>query len=277
MSSADADAGDAYAHIAEWYDVEHDPLTEDVEAYASLIAERDGAGEAPSRVIEIGAGTGRIAAALAVAGHGVVAIEPSAPMRARLARRLAQLPERAARRITVVAGDAETPGVDAEARFDVALLGQNVLAHLPAPAQRLAALRTIRGYLRPGGHLICDVDVLGPRRLLDTAHQLWWQGAWPLASTGRPDDGAQIEHFVSGAPGPAPGTVELIHFYDVHTPGGPVARTTARMTLALLSKSEVETALLAAGFTIAEVYGGYDLAPYEEGAARAIFDALAEG
>lgn len=257
---------DAYAGIAEWYDVEHDPITEDVEAYASLIAERAGD---TARVIEIGAGTGRVAAALAVAGHSVTAVEPSAPMRARLTRRLAQLPERAARRITVVAGDAETPGVATSARFDAALLGQNVLAHLPTPEQRLAALRVIRGHLRPSGHAICDVDLLGPRRLLETAHQLWWQGAWPL------DSGAQLEHFVSGVPGPAPGTVELVHLYDVHTPGGSVARTTARMTLALLSRGEVETALLAAGFTLAEVYGGYDLAPYEEGAPRAILDAVA--
>ncbi|HKS70338.1 MAG TPA: methyltransferase [Ktedonobacterales bacterium] len=261
-------ANDAYAGIAAWYDVEHDPITEDVEAYASLIA--DHAADA-AQVIEIGAGSGRVAAALAVAGHSVTAVEPSAPMRERFARRLAQLPERAARRITVVGGSAEAPGVAASAHFDVALLGQNMLAHLPAPSQRLGALRTARAILRPGGHLICDVDLLGPRRLLETAHQLWWQGAWQVG------DSTQVEHFVSGAAGVAPGTVELVHFYDVHPPGGPVARTTARMTLALLSKGEVETALLAAGFEVAEVYGGYDLAPYEEGAARAIFDALVGG
>ncbi len=262
MSSAD----DAYASIAEWYDVEHDPITEDVEAYASLIAA--GAGDS-ARVIEIGAGTGRVAAALAVAGHSITAVEPSAPMRARLTRRLAQLPERAMRRITVVAGDADTPGVADSARFDAALLGQNVLGHLTAPRQRLGALRTVRAHLRSGGYLIADVDLLGPRRLLEAAHQLWWQGAWPL------DSGAQLEHFVSGMPGAAPGTVELVHLYDVHAPGGSVARTTARMTLALLSHGEVETALLAAGFAVAAVYGGYDLALYEEGAPRAIFEAVA--
>ena len=265
---------DGYAGIAEWYDVEHDPITEDVEAYASLIVEH--AGDA-ARVIEIGAGTGRAAAALAVAGHSITAVEPSAPMRERFARRLAQLPERAARRITLNAGNAEVPRVASSARFDVALLGQNVLAHLLAPSRRLAALRAARALLRPGGHLICDVDLLGPRRLLETARQLWWQGTWPLGPTGRPQDSTQVEHFVSGAPGVAPGTVELIHFYDVHAPGGPIARATARMTLALLSKGEVETALLAAGLAVVEVYGGYDLAPYEEGAGRAIFDAVAGG
>jgi SAM-dependent methyltransferase len=263
-------AEDPYASIAEWYDVEHDPLTEDIEAYASLIAERI-AGAA--RVIEIGAGTGRVAAALAVAGHVVTAVEPSSPMRERLTRRVAQLPERAARRIRVIAGSAETPGIATGERFDVALLGQNLLAHLLEPRQRLAALRTIHGLLRDGGHLIADVDLLGPQRLLETAHQLWWQGMWSLATTERAG-GAQVEHFVSGAPGATPGTVELVHFYDLHIPGGPVTRTTARMTLALLTKGEVETALLASDFTIAEVYGGYDLAPFEEGAPRMIVAAV---
>lgn len=265
-------ANDDYASIAAWYDVEHDPITEDIEAFASLIADHTGD---DAQVIEIGAGTGRIAAALAVAGQRVTAVEPSAAMRERFTRRLAQLPERAARRVTVVVGSAEAPGVESAARFDVALLGQNLLAHLPAPRERLDALRSARAVLRPGGRLICDVDLLGPRRLLEAAHQLWWQGAWPLVSTGGPGDGARVEHFVTGVPGMLPGTVELAHFYDVHTPGGPIARTTTHMTLALLSYGEVETALLASGFMVAAVYGGYDLSPYEEGAPRAIFDAVA--
>ena len=41
---------------------------------------------APSRVLDIGAGTGRDAAALAEMGHEVVAAEPTAEMRAHAAR-----------------------------------------------------------------------------------------------------------------------------------------------------------------------------------------------
>jgi 2-polyprenyl-3-methyl-5-hydroxy-6-metoxy-1,4-benzoquinol methylase len=41
---------------------------------------------APCRVLDIGSGTGRNAAALAAMGHGVVAIEPTAELRLRAAR-----------------------------------------------------------------------------------------------------------------------------------------------------------------------------------------------
>ncbi|MFI5274841.1 MAG: class I SAM-dependent methyltransferase, partial [Ktedonobacterales bacterium] len=257
-------SADAYAEIAAWYDVEHDPVTADVEAYASLIAEQAGD---RARVIEIGAGSGRVAAALAVAGHDVTAVEPSAAMRARLALRLAQLPERAARRIHAIEGTAQAPGTDARQRFDVALLGQNLLAHLTTVRERHEALLAMRARLAPGGHLLADIDLLGPRRLLETARQLWWQGMWALPSS------TQVEHTVTGLPGPAPGTLEIIHRYDVSAPGAPLSRTISRMTLALLSRGEVEVALLRAGFEVAAVYGDYDLTPYEEGSPRAIFDA----
>lgn len=255
---------DPYAAIAAWYDIEHDALTEDAECFASLLVSESG--PHPS-VLEIGAGTGRIAAALAVAGHSVTAVEPSAAMRERFSRRLVQLPERAARRVTLLRGTAESPGLTDGLRFDAVLLSQNLLAHLLTSDARHAALIAAFAALRPGGRLIADVDLLGPRRLLESAHQLWLQGVWDLPT------GERLEHLVAGAPGPQPGTVELTHLYDLHLPGGPLRRTTARMALATLSKGEIEVALLRAGFAIEAIHGGYDLAPYDDASPRAIFDA----
>ncbi|HEU5438113.1 MAG TPA: class I SAM-dependent methyltransferase [Ktedonobacterales bacterium] len=255
---------DPYAAIAAWYDVEHDALTEDIECFASLLAPAPGG---HAFVLEIGAGTGRIAAALAVAGHSITAIEPSAAMRERFSRRLTQIPERAARRVTLLPGTAEAPGLAADQRFGTVLLSQNLLAHLLTPDERHAALTAAFAALRPGGRLLADVDLLGPRRLLESAHQLWLQGVWNLPS------GEQLEHLVAGAPGTQPSTVELTHLYDVHAPGGPLRRTTTRMMLAVLSKGEVEVALLRAGFGVEAIHGNYDLAPYDDTSPRAIFDA----
>ena len=72
---------DPYTALADWYDVEHDAITEDIEFFAQQIADLD---VARPRVLEVGSGTGRIAAGLALAGYEVVGIEPSAAMRARL-------------------------------------------------------------------------------------------------------------------------------------------------------------------------------------------------
>ncbi|HST89295.1 MAG TPA: class I SAM-dependent methyltransferase [Ktedonobacterales bacterium] len=263
---------DAYARIAEWYDVEHDGLGEDVECLASLLVAPPSGRAA---VLEIGAGTGRIAAALATAGHEVTGVEPSARMRERGGPRLARLPERVRRRIRIVPGTATEPGLPAGTLFDAVIFGLNALAHLTSADERGRALRVARDHLRPEGQLLIDLDISGPRWLLETAHQLWWQGSWPLGdgdARGDQDQREQVTHFVTGAQG-QPGLLTVTHIYDVHTQGGVVRRTQTRMTLALLARGEVELALLHAGFAVAAVYGGYDLAVYDDLSARAIFDA----
>ncbi|HEV2459631.1 MAG TPA: methyltransferase domain-containing protein [Ktedonobacterales bacterium] len=256
---------DPYAAIAEWYDVEHDAFTEDAECFTSLLAATH---DQRASVLEIGSGTGRLAAALAIAGYDVTGVEPSAAMRTRMAVRLARLPERVARRIRVVAGDASVPSLPKESRFDAAILSMNTLAHLLTSQERHQALSILHDHLRPAGRLLVDLDPLGLRRLRDTAGQLWWLGTWPLF-----DGQSLLTHFVTGAPGPAAGIVEIVHFYDAQAPDGALRRTVARMPLALLSPGEVEVALLRAGFRVEAVYGGYDLVPYDDASPRILFDA----
>jgi SAM-dependent methyltransferase len=272
-------ADDPYAAIARWYDLEHDDITEDIECYTSLI-ETPASGRAD--VLEIGSGTGRIAVALAVAGHQVTGIEPSPAMRERCALRLAKLPERVARRIRIVDGTASAPELGEAERFDAALIGLNTFAHVTTAEERQQALAAIHARLHPNALLLIDLDVVGPRRLLETAGQMWWQGTWDQASktpasgtapSPTPTSGPleQVSHFMAGSPGPDVGTVRATHFYDVHAPGGTVRRTIVPMTLALLTRGEVTLALQQAGFSVEGLYGSYDLSPYDDLSPRAIF------
>ncbi|NRG19921.1 class I SAM-dependent methyltransferase [Rhizobiales bacterium] len=98
----------------------------------------------PSRIADIGAGTGRDAAWLAEEGHRVTAVEPVAPFRLagqKLHRRLSidwlddRLPD---------LGTLRTRGP-----FDMALLN-GVWQHLDSDAQE-DAMRSLVGILRPGG------------------------------------------------------------------------------------------------------------------------------
>ena len=90
----------------------------------------------PVRVLDLGAGTGRLAAAAAAAGHDVLAVEPDEQMRS-----LAQVavPGRTA------AGTAESIPV-ADRSVDVVLVGQAF--HWFDPVRAAAQLRRI---VRPGG------------------------------------------------------------------------------------------------------------------------------
>ncbi len=261
---------DPYTAIAEWYDLEHDGITEDVECLHELI----GAGT-PGRahVLEIGAGTGRIAAGLATAGLEVTAVEPSEAMRARgAAKRLAALPERVARRVHLGAGSATDLGIEPSARFDAAVFGLGAFAHLTTRDERLRALALVRPHLRPGGLLIIDLDLAGLRRLADTPGQLQHQGTWPLPGAASAE--RYLTHLVCAvcaSPTHEPGLVSLTHFYDVYEQGGSVARTVSQMTLALLSRGEIELSLVHIGFQVEAVYGGYAQESYEDGAGRALF------
>jgi SAM-dependent methyltransferase len=99
----------------------------------------------PSRVIDIGAGTGRDAAALAAMGHTVTAVEPTPQMRAH-GQRL-----HSAAAITWI--DDSLPDLDVVhalgERYDVVLLTA-VWMHLDL-AQRQRAMPRVAGLLAPGG------------------------------------------------------------------------------------------------------------------------------
>ena len=98
------------------------------------------------RVLDLGAGTGKLTAALVDRGLDVVAIEPSAPMRSRLAARLSTVDARE--------GTAEATGLGAE-EVDAVLIGAALHWF-----ERPAADHEIARVLRPGG----VVGVLANRR-----------------------------------------------------------------------------------------------------------------
>ncbi|MDQ3176341.1 MAG: methyltransferase domain-containing protein [Actinomycetota bacterium] len=115
---------------------------------------------APAHVIDVGAGQGTQAVALAALGHEVLALEPSEEMRDACATTLAELDAATAARVTIndgridtlVAPDTRrTSGDEAAAptRFDVVCC-HGVLMYLDDPAPALAALA---GAVAPGGIL----------------------------------------------------------------------------------------------------------------------------
>ena len=254
---------DPYASIAEWYDLEHDRLSDDIECYTSLISQRFGT---RAQVLEIGSGTGRTAAALAIAGYSVTGAEPSASMRARCAERLGQLPQTVARRVAVHEGSASAPNIPADRQFDIVLLGLNVIAHLTSHEARRHALQLAARHLTPHGVLLLDLDIQGMQRLRSMPGQMLWQGTWQRTSSDE-----MVTHLVVAAPGPDPHVFEVVHFYDVHAPGGNLRRWIARMDLAQLSKGEVSLLLEMTGFSVEAVYGTHALDDYDEHSPRAIF------
>jgi SAM-dependent methyltransferase len=106
---------------------------------------------APSRVLDIGAGTGRDAAALAEMGHQVIAAEPTAELRAHAAR---LHPSPRIEWLDDSLPDLAVLGARGEP-FDLVMMTA-VWMHLDED-QRRRAMPKVAGLVRPGGTLILSL------------------------------------------------------------------------------------------------------------------------
>jgi SAM-dependent methyltransferase len=120
-----------------WHDVECGSYDADVEFWRALAAAERGP------VLDVGAGTGRVALDLARRGYEVVALDYDAALLAELDRRAAGLPVR-----TVVA---DARAIDLAERFALILVPMQTIQLLPTSEDRLALLRAAAAHLAPGG------------------------------------------------------------------------------------------------------------------------------
>lgn len=105
-------------------------------------------GQAPvRRVLDLGCGTGGHAAPLAERGYAVVGVDRSPDMLERARQRSS-----AARFVL-----ADITTVEVSETFDAVLMMFAVLGYQVSNADALAALRSARRHLTPGGLLLCDV------------------------------------------------------------------------------------------------------------------------
>jgi SAM-dependent methyltransferase len=173
----DAGSREHYADAA-LYDYEYRRRRADVSFYREL-ARRRGA----DRILELGAGTGRVTVPLARDGRQVVAVDRSPEMLARLTARVARLAPAAAARITPVLGDLRGFAVDG--RFPLVIAAFNVFEHLYTRGEIHACLQQIAAHLEPGGALAFDVQLPDLAWLTRDASRRWARTRFTDPSTGR--------------------------------------------------------------------------------------------
>jgi len=172
-----------------WHDLECGRYAQDLPLWRELSAQAGGP------VLDLGAGSGRVALDLARAGHEVVALDVDA-------RLLAALDERAAAAgLTVETVQADARDFVLERRFALVLAPMQTIQLLGGPEGRAGLLRSAAACLRPGGLLACALaDALEGFDAEHTEPPLpdvlerdgWVYASHPVAV--RPDaDGATIE------------------------------------------------------------------------------------
>lgn len=131
-------------------------LQGDVEVYAGL---------APpgTPVLELGAGTGRLAFALAELGYSVIGVDIAPAMLAQASAKRGELDPEMARRVEFRRGDMTS--LDLKRRFGLVVCGYFTLAHVPRGTAWRNTFETAARHLEPGGLAAFHLPLVDVMRL----------------------------------------------------------------------------------------------------------------
>ena len=197
-----------------------------------------------ARVLDLGCGTGRLALAIAEAGHTVTGVDPA---EASLA---AARGKPGADAVTWLEG---TSSLLPAAVFDVAVMASHVAQFLITDEEWAATFDDLRRALLPGGRVVFDTRDPAARE---------WERWNPVDSARRITlvDGSVVRAWteVTALDG---STVSFTHHSTF--PDGVELESTA--SLRFRSEEEVRSSLNAAGFSIDAIYGGWGREAVGEG------------
>jgi SAM-dependent methyltransferase len=263
--------------LARLYDVDLLDDPGDIDLYVALAARTGGP------ILELAAGSGRIAMPLVQAGYEVTAVDIDPAMLARLRDRLAATVTATATatatgqpnvsgRLHPVEADLIGLKLAGDPQFGLAILGLNSILLLDSREKQRAAIETMARHLAPGGVAVVDV---------------WLPAADELARyDGRlsleyvridPETHLVVTKTASAEHEPTRGRVDLTAIYDEGEQGGPIRRWVRHDRLRLLSPDELSDMAEDAGLIVEVLAGSYDLEPLVNHDERVILIARRRG
>ncbi len=256
--------------ISRWYELDFGGLTDDVEMVLELAL---GQGRALERVLELGAGGGRMAAPLARAGCRVTAVDSSHAM-----LRFGE-PRMREAGVRVVRGDMRCIALD-EA-FDLVLFGLSTFQHLLRREDQLAGLRAARNHLAADGRLLIDWTAPRPDDIDPTPRpmQLEWsrqsiEGEWV---TKHASQELALDRICGSGIDRASPIAWITYQYDAVEASGLVRRSLARFPLRVnLTAGEMAGLLAEAGLAPIDWFGSWEFDDPGDGDRLIVLAGLAE-
>lgn len=239
----------------EWYDVDYAGYRGE-EGFYRLVLER--CARAGQLVVELGAGTGRLALRYAAAGFRVHAVEPAAAMRALLLDKAAAAGLAGSELFSVE--DATAATFAPPERPAVVIFPFNGLLHLGSRDELLGSFAHVREVLRPQGCFA--LDCTGP--YWDA--MLYGPTTWGRADERvHPTSGAKVLTCDRSAYHPATRQMRIDIRYILE---GDDEGVQIELNQTMWTWQQVLGALGAAGFSIEQQLGDVDLSPFDEGSPR---------
>lgn len=208
-------------------------------------------------VLDIGAGTGRIALPLARRGVKLVCVEPSPAMRREFEMRLDQQPDLSAY-IHLVAGKASSFSICRT--FPVAFLSGS-FDHFLNDEERISSLVNIGRHLDAKGTLVFDVF-------------LGLMGDSPLSPAGRVQAGTKDYRRFVGGKLLSGNKKETQLVFEVYEDGELIERIEERSLVGIINRQGTRQVLGEAGFAVRREWSNYDFTPYHEGDSLLVIEAL---
>lgn len=256
----DAGSREHYADAA-LYDYEYRRRRNDVAWYKELAKRRLGTS---GRILELGAGSGRVTIPLARAGFEVVAVDGSDAMLAGLRKRVAALPPAVAKRITIEKGDLRDFSVTAKratksksrelATFPLVIAAFNVVEHLYTRGEVHACLRRVAAHLAPGGAFAFDVQMPDLAWLLRDPLKRWAKTRFTDPTTKR------AMYYSTNHDWDPVGQIVMIRLYYEPVDGKGPSRV-VHLSQRKFFPAELEALIAHAGFRLVARYGDFQGQP----------------
>lgn len=231
-----------YDDLADLYDHQYDVYRDDLHFYAG-VAERTG-----GRILEVGAGTGRVTAFLARRGLNVTGLEPSARMIEKGRARA----ERDGLPLNFVQGDVRT--FQSSEPFDLVIAPFNALMHLYSLNDQLDAMQNLRAHLGAGAPFVFDLYVPRFGKMNTLRHE---------GETFHGPEGGRTDVFVVQRHEKLKQLITTEYFVDTVSASGSLSRRHFTLTQRYFNRFEVEWLLRCAGFESPRVSGSFQGGPLD--------------
>lgn len=255
----DRDARERADALARLYDLDLAADPGDLDLYLAMAARTGGP------VVELCAGTGRIAVPLATAGFAVTGVDIDPAMVARATRRADGIDSRESGRVSFVAGDLFDVAIPGAGTFGLGILALNSILLLGGPREQRRAIAVMANLLAPGGIAVVDVWLPLAEDLVrfDGRVGLEWVRT-------EPETGADVIKTTSAWYDSATRALTLTTIFDQSDRGGPVHRWVREDAMHLVSADDLRMYAEDAGLEVEVIAGDYDLSPIGPGEGRAV-------